>query len=337
MNLKNEIRIGTRQMNGLWNMSAYQSYIDAMVSPDVDKQKNEVMNTAASGHLRTISSSMKDGLPSLTITVLHDKATHLAEMETQLVNDEIDTTRPWVWINLHMMITEATALSLIPDFGVGTADGMSTARALISDVATWVDILCRLADEDLRSTVSGIVYEKTAPSQVKAIYNDIICGRSAAWLSYVDALGRQAAMLSDEVWEDAFDTVAAFNFNELVHFVADMQNMTVDRAGRAVVIQAMMLGQLFDRSQLSAYEMTRERGGHCAMPRPSLRRESLRADTLADFRGFAFKSGPDGLSGWCDVFQKHPVDCVMSLPSGVSTNVYKAYSDTQKKIEEADA
>lgn len=321
------VKVLFEQMRGFWDMAAYQRYVAAMTSDELDTGHRRAFGAARVGGNRTLVSSVDEtGRPSALVSMLQDCAYRISAFETEMLSAGVDTLEAWQWASLHLAIVHANCLVLVPDFVADSASGAG-ARELVSDVATWVDVMCRAADADLADTAVPTTPEFML-SRVRPIYEDIICGRGCAWLSYVDGLGRQAATCTGESYDELLDVMTSLELSGRADMLACLRNLSRDDAGTLALTQALVMAATFDELQWSLYSETKKLGSRYGRPRTSLRHASVRPEVIEAFSGYAFPSlGKDGLRGWCDVFRVHPVSCVCTLPRAMHEEAFSRFAE----------
>ena len=110
----------------------------------------------------------------------------------------LDTRNPGLWLVLRDAVCGANRLALLPDAHYQAG---KTMVEMMRSTAFMLDVACRLADplcrDEVRHDLMGAADDRMVFKRSLPVMLDIVVGRGAAWVAYIDAMGRKATALSD--------------------------------------------------------------------------------------------------------------------------------------------
>lgn len=314
-----EMRFSENQLLGAIKIKPYRDCIAGLsdFKRDIARVKAWERDVAAADR--------PDDLTSPVLAFVRDAEDFILASAAYFTQNEVDTTNLDVWLTLRDMVCCATRLSTLPGFVVEEY-GNATVRQLVMATAELMDIVFRLTDPATLRSAPPVADEKVMQARYASIYLDLVCGRSPLWISYIDALGTQLAIMLGETWTDKYNAYAVQRM--LLACTKLMQRMQCDQdsAVTAVGGAALACGYMFDARQQQVHE---------ADCRFTVRiEESMRETYMREGADEAFGKVDEPLEatgsdtyGYCSIASVPPMAAVMMLPQSYSKRFRSQYLD----------
>lgn len=226
----------------------------------------------------------------------------------------IDTRDPGLWLALRDAIICCNRLVLCPEFdSEQVAEGQHVSvYDLVFSTCLLFDICARLAD-NTKSRDAMISNMKEAQTRVAPLYVDIVCGRGAAWLSYIDDLGCEAAALAGRNWVKMRDSYASQRSMELAGKLQESIDIVGD-AKKAYVESVLKLAKRYDDRQWKI--MREDTGEYSVLIDGAAFAQAVHLDIFNEVSSTLVMphDAVGDLRGYCKTFSMSPVACVFNVP-----------------------
>lgn len=316
-----EMSFAERQLSGIYRTGAYRKMIRSFSDAEVDARVIESIEGAAGFGRGNDPTSMSH-------FALFWAAGTCAAFVSETLGSEISTLDIRTWFALHEALVCANRILCVPDYVV--EDGVSVPD-LVMGTALVCDVLCRLADADAVSKAPlPDLEDATITKRAFGIYRDICCGRVGFWLSAIDDMACQVAMLMGEDFVTLRDTYAAAKTAAYVDALASAFSLTKEQASSVMASQIMSFATLFDTHQATVWDAS---APNMSVPDRELRESVFHPELVAAFVEGApsaiCDSGPH-LRAFCLSSGVSANDSVFFVPTSVSDEIVTAMGQLEQ-------
>lgn len=239
-----EIRVAGTQIHGYYDAGGWRAFLACFSNSDANETVVSDFDVAAEDVIEFDESSpthlfYRDGFDAVTNFV------------GMCVGQGIDTTDPMLWLRAHDALVGSTRLSTCP--GLKFADGETVSDA-IGATALFIDIIARAAC--VRTRALAPLSEGTEEEISRrgwSIRCDILSGRSGAWISYVDDMGRLASAARGADWNKLLEAYSKAREEAYVQFLMGHYNCSHESALSMAGFQAAAIAGVADALQQRAF------------------------------------------------------------------------------------
>lgn len=316
-----EMSFAERQLSGIYRTGAYRKMIRSFSDAEVDTEVVAKVESAAGFGRGNDPTSMSH-------FALFWAAGTCAAFVSETLNSEVNTLDIRTWLGLHEALVCANRIVCAPDYVV--EDGVSVPD-LVMGVALVCDVLCRCADaEAISKAPLPDLEDETVTKRAIGIYRDILCGRVGFWLSAIDDMACQVAMLMGEDFMRLRDTYAAAKTAAYVDALADAFSLSVEQASAVMASQVMSFATLFDTHQATIWDASAK---NMSVPSKEVREAVFHPDLVAAFVESAPSALCDSgshLRAFCLSSGVSAVDSVFFVPTSVSEEIVVAMGQLEQ-------
>lgn len=315
-----EMGFSDRQLEGIYRTGAYRRMVRSFSDDAVDAHVISRIEDAA-------KSSRGNDPESMSHYALFHAASVCAAFAAYMIDGEVDTLDIRQWFMLHDALVSANRIACVPDYVV--EEGV-TVPNLIMSVALICDVMCRCADSEARDKAPlPDLEDATVTKRAFGIYRDILCGRVGFWLSAIDDLACQVAMLMREDFFELRDTYASGRVADYTQGLASAFGLSLEQASMAMTSQAISFSSLFDAHQSDVWDASADT---IAVPDEKIRAAVFHPEPL----GIFVENAPAGLCdygpylrGFCLASGVSAVDSVFFVPRNISSEIESAIAQSE--------
>lgn len=312
-----KLEFAPNQMRGIYDYAGLRAMVSSVASPATDVKRTRDLEKLS------CDPEVRASADSVTMTLSECAAQSLMGSIAQVCAKPIDTTNPVMWLHLREAVVCANRLICTPNLDCG--EDVSVHDMLIA-VSTLLDVAFRLTDSPESAEASG---EMELRRRCASIYVDLCVGRGCAWVSFIDDVGCEAALLRDASWVKLRDEYASRQVQIALSRIARIRE-GADEAACARIWSADLLSMaaVFDERQRASCKAALGRpfvdlDDDVVVAAANIEVMAEVADALAEATPEAIDA--DGLMGWCRAFRMPPTDCVCSIPTAFSKSARDSY------------
>lgn len=235
------VEFGRIQMNGLYDIVGYRRLVAELSNRPVDARLiGEFRKAAKDNPIRFDETSVVcvyylDALITLAIGI------------EQFFTNKISGGDPNQWLVLRDMVVAASRLVTAPGFSV---PGMLDVEHQIYLVAFVLDLMSRASCRRTRA-VAAIKdgSDEEIIRRSSTIFSDIVCGRSGAWIGYIDDMGCQCAAANGMSWIRIRDDYARERNQAFVETLVEAFDVDDDEALGMMLYNVMNVASAWDMYQ----------------------------------------------------------------------------------------
>lgn len=307
------IVFATRQLTGPIDFAKWRQSMRGVSDLHGEVAYVKAVETAAAG--------ARPADPRLTPAVMAADATQaVAAFMRDIIRSGVDTTDPAMWAGLADAVSCTARLTMTPEIACG--DGV-TVRDMAMAVAVVLDMVCRLADDDVRHTAMPSSDTRKQLARVAQIYVDLVNGRAAFWHLYCRLEGSVAAAVHGQSFVDVYEGYANMRTGALLEAFARAQG----DAGEAEAEKALIAYTLAAQT-ISERVCGEGRDGFDISA--CLRRKVVEA-AQKSFMEEVLHAACQGFGGYAGMLAVSPTTLVAALPIGYDEPVMKSVAAMQKQ------
>ena len=306
-----QVRFAEQQLDGPFDYMAFKHAVGACGSRGGDIARLKAWETMLTDDEAT-------DWTSPTSILCRDALDVLSGLGQAVTGMEWSGADPTAWLLLRKSVIACNRLVLRPRIETGAPGGLRNAMLA---VAFMLDCMGRLSDPGERKAMerefSRDVGDDFIMKRALPIYMDIVCGRGGAWLAYIDAMGEVSMEGRAGTWWQLRDASAEAWMLEYRDISAQLLQVSQEDAGRFIMGQLSLLGDVYDRWQ---YAM---RKSNVAEGRANEREDATFARSRRDGgKTFADDTAMD-MFGYCRAFGASPCACMFDVPRRMEIEVRK--------------
>lgn len=292
------------QLRGIYDFAAYKALV-----ADCGDMGLDVART------REYRDRMRDaavaGNGSVEFALYEDAARSAAAGVARLSQGAIDTRDARSWLTLRDCVISATRLTLFPEYAPSIE---VSVYELVYATCLMLDLMGRIADQTAYADalVSDV---REANGRVAPMLLDIVCGRTAAWLAYIDDMGACASACSGGNWAVMRDGYAEARLAEMLGTVRETCGIADEQEAKDACAVAMLdIVGTYDDAQWRM--MIDDTGAYSLQLDAASAIACLRDEEFATFSEALVmpETGVADLLGYCYTFAVSEVACVFDVP-----------------------
>ena len=312
-----QLATSRNQMNGIYRYPKYRQIVacTSNVARDVER-------------VRELDERLRDpvyaddGISS-DLIMCQASMEFIAADVAMLMQTPIDTRDPRVWLLLRDAMIAANQVVNVPNF---SGPERTSVYEAVTGVCLIFDICARLADRECRAYAMPRD-ESERDQRIASLYVDIVVGRVAAWLAYIDDLGAEAAALAGKTWFKLRDGMASARTQEIARRFSPVAAGNQTESGQLWIAEVISEANLFDTRQYQGM-LEDFPGRYVVTVEDDEVTSAIYSDIFFDMVEALVmpERSVAGLAGWCRTWSMSPVECVSNLSIAVAERLWDLYA-----------